>query len=183
MNPKNRPLFLIYILCFCLSSYSAQETFIRTSGDVLEVALPLSAIAMTLIEKDPQGSKEFLIGFGVNFLTTHSLKRLINKERPNGGNHAFPSGHTAASFFSAAFIYKRYGKKYGIPALVIASYVGYSRFQGKSPPHDIWDVLGGAALGSITALLFTTSVNNKIQLSPSISQNSFILGARISIGS
>lgn len=174
-------LLLIWI---CLpNTFFGQDNFIRQSGDILQIVLPGTALGMTVIEKDWQGTQQMAIGFGVNFVATHGLKRIINKERPNGGNHAFPSGHTAAAFQGATFIYKRYGKKYGIPAIVLAGFVGYSRTVGDLPPHDGWDVLGGAVLGTLSGILFTTSVDDKVQLSPSISQNSLILSARITIGS
>ena len=64
---------------------------------------------------------------GFSFMVMHSLKRITNKERPNGGDYSFPSGHTSAAFTGAGFIEKRYGLKVGIPAYILASYVGWSR--------------------------------------------------------
>lgn len=187
LGSKNKNVILrqcnIIILLIFPLTVNAQTDFIRTSGDIIQIALPASAFGTTLLERDMKGTEQMALGFGVNFAATHGLKRIINKERPNGGQHAFPSGHTAAAFQGATFIYKRYGKQYGIPALALAGFVGYSRTVGDLPPHDFWDVFGGAILGSVCGIILTKSREEKIQLSPVISQNSLILSARITIGS
>lgn len=89
---------------------------------------------------------------------THGLKRTIDKERPNGGRHSFPSGHTSAAFQGASFIHKRYGAKYAIPAYVGATFVGYSRIQADK--HDMTDVLAGAAIGTLSSWYFTKEYGN-----------------------
>ena len=38
---------------------------------------------------------------GASFVVTHTIKRVVNKERPNGGDFSFPSGHTSAAFTGA----------------------------------------------------------------------------------
>ena len=95
---------------------------------------------------------------GTSFVITHAIKRLINKQRPNGGNYSFPSGHTSAAFTGAAFIERRYGLKVGIPTYLLASYVGWTRVE--SNYHDKWDVLGGAIVGIGSAYLFTKPFKN-----------------------
>ena len=95
---------------------------------------------------------------GMSLVITHSLKRIINKERPNGGDYSFPSGHTSAAFTGAAFIERKYGFKYGIPSYLLASYVGWTRIQANK--HDKWDVLGGAIIGIGSAYIFTKPFKN-----------------------
>jgi membrane-associated phospholipid phosphatase len=82
------------------------------------------------------------------------MKYTIDAERPNGGDHSFPSGHTSTSFASAEFIRGRYGWSYGIPAYVVASFVGYSRVESKQ--HHTRDVIAGAVIGIGSSYLFTT---------------------------
>ena len=93
---------------------------------------------------------------------THGLKILINKERPNGGDYSFPSGHTSAAFTGAAFIEKRYGYKVGVPAYLLASFVGWSRVNANK--HDYWDVLGGIIIGYGSAYIFAKPINKKVEL-------------------
>lgn len=149
-------IFLLSILHFSLNGQN--KSGIELSGDIIQIAIPSSAFLTSILKKDKQGIKQFGIGFGLNFIATHGLKRLINKERPNGGAHAFPSGHTSAAFQGATYLLIREGKSYGIPGLALASFVGYSRINAKK--HDAWDVLAGATLGSLMSLICTDKKDN-----------------------
>ena len=105
---------------------------------------------------------------------TYALKYLIKKERPDGSDkHSFPSMHTSVSFTGAAFIQRRYGWKWGIPAYAIASYVGWSRTYAKK--HDWWDVVAGAALGAGSAYIFTRpfATKHNLSISPVASDKHF----------
>ena len=103
------------------------------------------------------------VGPGMGVLTQF----LVKKERPDGSdNHSFPSMHTSVSFTGAAFIQRRYGWKWGIPAYAVATYVGWSRTYAKK--HDWWDVAAGAAMGIGSAYIFTRPFAQKhnLTLSP-----------------
>ena len=131
----------------------AQNDYIEKTGDVIQIALPSAALVSTIIWRDGQeGPWQFVQTMAVSTILTHGLKRAINKPRPNGGNLAFPSGHTSAAFTGAAFIQKRYGWKWGIPAYALAGFTGWSRVHANK--HDYWDVLGGAVVGIGSAYLF-----------------------------
>ncbi|ADV49094.1 phosphoesterase PA-phosphatase related protein [Cellulophaga algicola DSM 14237] len=133
----------------------AQDKAIETSGDILLFSLPVMALTGSLIAKDYEGTWQFTKGALLNQGVTIGLKYALNKDRPYGnGERAFPSGHTSTTFQSAAFIQKRYGWKYGIPAYALAGFTGYSRINAQA--HDGWDVLAGAVVGVSSAYLFTT---------------------------
>lgn len=127
---------------------------IERSGDAIQILLPTAAFGTTFYLDDRRGRGEFYRSFLTTFVVTHSLKRITQKKRPDGGDHAFPSGHTGAAFQGAAFIQHRYGWAYGLPAYLGASFVGYSRIHADR--HDLADVLAGAALGIATNVAFTT---------------------------
>jgi membrane-associated phospholipid phosphatase len=164
-------------LIFSINS-NAQSNTIETSGDILQIVLPSVAFGSTLIYKD--GTKpawQFAKTYGSTFLVTHGLKRLIDKKRPNGGHHAFPSGHTSSAFAGAAFLQKRYGWKIGAPAYLLASYTGWTRIDSKQ--HDTWDVLGGALVGTLSAYIFTEAYHsNQLELSFGRSDESMLLVLR-----
>lgn len=168
-------IFLINLLFFWNTSYTQNEA-IETSGDVLLVALPVAAISSTLIMGDKDGSWQFFKGFAVNGIATYSLKFLVKKERPDlSNNHSFPSGHASATFQSAAFIQKRYGWKFGIPAYSLASYTGFTRLNANK--HEFVDVLAGAVIGVGSAYIFTTPYQNeKMELTFSKSDESYLVG-------
>ena len=60
-------------------------------------------------------------------------------------DYSFPSGHTLASFEAATVIFLNH-KKLGIPALILASLIAFSRLY--LYVHWPTDVLGGALLGA-----------------------------------
>jgi len=79
------------------------------------------------------------------------LKATVDEERPNGGSHSFPSGHTAQAFVAATFMHKELGHKsvwYSIGAYSMATTVGVFRILNDS--HWISDVLVGAGLGILS---------------------------------
>ncbi len=148
---------------------------VKTSGDVLLVALPTSVALTTLILDDKKGSWQFAKGFVANVAVTTALKYAINKRRPyHGGYQAFPSGHTSVTFQSASFIHRRYGFKYALPAYALAAWTGYSRINATR--HDGYDVLAGAAVGIGSSLLFTTPYQREhINLEVASYEDGFIL--------
>ena len=122
-------------------------------GDFLQVGLPLLALGITKFSEDTDGKAQFWKSFLVSNSTTYLLKILVEKERPNGSCcESFPSGHTTAAFSGAMFIQQRYGSKYGIPSLLLASFVGYSRVYAKK--HYWIDVICGAAIGIFSNVFF-----------------------------
>lgn len=82
------------------------------------------------------------------------LKNLIARPRPcwlvempllipNPTDFSFPSGHTLSSFISA-FVLMRINRKFGIPALVLAALMAFTRMYLFA--HFPTDILGGIAL-------------------------------------
>lgn len=133
------------------------EYALEDTGDVLQIALPLSAGLISIIKKDYQGTKKLAFSYGTTLAITYSLKYLTKKQRPEGRNRfdSFPSGHTSSAFSGASFLQRRYGWNYGIPAYILAGLVGVSRIEGPDDYHDIWDVIGGAVVGIGSTYLFT----------------------------
>jgi len=167
----------IFIFCFLLPKMLlCQTSTTETIGDIGQILLPLAAGSTTLLLKDKEGTKQFLKSTVVNASTTYILKYVINKKRPNGGNHSFPSGHTSSAFSGASFIQRRYGWKYGIPAYALAAFTGYSRVYAKK--HYTVDVVAGAIIGVGSTYLFTTPYQKEhMELTlDTTSENDFLVG-------
>ena len=167
-------MFLCFFQITCVlgqdpgSDHEAWEYALESTGDVLQLALPLTAATVTLIEGDYDATKQFAYSYGSTLVLTYSMKYLIRKKRPEGRNRfdSFPRGHTSSAFSGASFIQRRYGWKYGWIAYTLAGIVGVSRMEGPDGFHDIWDVLGGAAVGIGSTYIFTLPSNqDKIDLS------------------
>ncbi|MEW6600251.1 MAG: phosphatase PAP2 family protein [Nitrospirota bacterium] len=120
---------------------------------MLQIVLPAAALGLTVYHVDGEGALQFGKAAVLTLGITYGLKYAVNEERPNGGGHSFPSGHSSMSFSASEFIRKRYGWKYGIPAYAAASFVGYSRVEARQ--HYVHDVIAGAAIGIASSYFFT----------------------------
>ena len=156
-------LSLLVALCMPMK---AQKTFVERSTDVLSVTPTLAALTVSIVENDTKGMAELGLSTAATLVANYALEASIKKSRPDGtGNHSFPSTHTALAFDGASYLMKRYGWKWGIPAYSVSTYVAWGRVYADK--HDVWDVLGGAALGTAAALVFTHSRNSGVLLSVS----------------
>ena len=89
----------------------------------------------------------------LNGAITRVLKIVVDRQRPKGGGHAFPSGHTSASFASAGVLQQHFGWKAGAPAYAVAGFVAWTRVRDRA--HWVSDVVFGAALGLASARAVT----------------------------
>lgn len=71
---------------------------------------------------------------------------------PFSKDFSFPSGHTGASFAAAVVFFKKLPHKYGIPALIIAGLIAFSRlYLGVHYPTDvICGVISGVLIGLLS---------------------------------
>ena len=160
---------------------SGTQKRIRTSTDVVAVALPAAALAATLIQEDWEGLKEGAFTAAATAGATLILKYTIKEKRPDFSNtHSFPSGHTSVTFAAATYIGRRYGWKWSIPAYALSTYTAWGRVYGRK--HHWWDVAAGAAIGAASAMIFTHPYLRKheVALVPAVSETSagVVLGFR-----
>ena len=158
MPPGLKCAAALWALLNAAPLWASENPFGRTStgeaGDVLELALPVSAAVAAIAHRDWEGARQYSMGAVSVLAVTYALKDAVERERPDGrSNNSFPSGHTAVATHAAAHLRRRYGLKWGIPAYLAATYVGYSRVYDDRHYED--DVLVGAALGMLSAELFT----------------------------
>jgi membrane-associated phospholipid phosphatase len=136
---------------------------IETSGDILRVAIPVAAWGVAWHRKDGEGQRRFAYAMAGTLASTYALKKVVDKNRPNGDDEAFPSGHAATAFSGASFIHRRYGFRESVPWYLASAYVGWTRVDADE--HDEVDVLGGAAL-AIAWTWFFVRPNEKSQITP-----------------
>lgn len=106
----------------------------RTYGIAVILALFLDVVITN-------GILKLLIARPRPFLTHADIIPLI---KPPGG-FSFPSGHSASSFAVSFVLYKLLPKRVGIPAVVLAVLIGFSRmYLGVHYPSD---VLAGLVVG------------------------------------
>ena len=109
-------------------------------------------------------------------ITNSVLKNLIKEARPfvtypeiiplvthvSASSYAFPSGHASASFAAAPLFFHYLPKKFGIPALILAFLVSFSRLY--LGVHYPLDVLAGVVIGLGCAWLAVKMVQEVLKL-------------------
>ena len=88
--------------------------------------------------------------FSVAVMTAlvRGIKPIVDRTRPNGSNHSFPSGHTATAFMTATMLHMEYGWRspwWSIAGYTMAAYTGVSRILNNR--HWLTDVIAGAGIG------------------------------------
>ncbi len=141
-------------------------TFITRLGDggILWIAI---AVALLCFKKTRKIG--ITVGLGLiitTILGNEILKKIFERPRPfategallqgdellvkQPGQFSFPSGHTGSSFAAAVSIFL-YNKRFGIPALIMAALIGFSRLYVYV--HFPSDVIVGAAVGTLSAVV------------------------------
>jgi len=133
------------------------EDFFGAGATLGQATLPIAASAATW-GVGKLGGSETLTSFGSDLFRAQavtgifdlSLKAAFNRTRPNGAPYSYPSGHSSTAFATAGVVYSHFGPKAGIPAFMLATYVGFSRLQQNK--HYLSDVIAGGLLGSFVSL-------------------------------
>jgi len=95
----------------------------------------------------------------LNGVITRVVKIAVNRKRPSGGGHAFPSGHASAAFASAGVLQQHFGWKGAVPAYAAASFMALTRVRDRA--HWVSDVAFGAAVGLASARAVTRGHQSK----------------------
>jgi membrane-associated phospholipid phosphatase len=110
----------------------------------------------------------------VNGVLTQGLKFAVDRTRPNGSSHSFPSGHTSATFATAAVIQEHYGWKVAVPFYALGGYVSVSRMVDRQ--HFASDVVFGAALGIVSGRAASFGHGpHRVFVSPSLQPGGFVV--------
>lgn len=91
-----------------------------------------------------------LTAYAVIGVMVNGAKYTVRDMRPNGKKrNSFPSGHSAVAFVGAELVREEFGLKYGVPAYILATGVGFLRMYNEK--HWINDVFAGAGVGILGA--------------------------------
>ena len=114
----------------------------------------------------------------LNAAATHGTKALVQRRRPNGGRHSFPSGHASSTFATAAVLQRHLGWRAGVPAYALAAYTGASRLADDK--HFLSDVIFGAAVGIVVGRTVTIGLgSSRVQLTPTTARGAIGLLATV----
>ena len=183
-------LVVSLLLLFVGLPAHAEDEDITDAGDYLQIILPTIAGVSTLFAGNPEGGLvdkegfyQFSKSLGASLATMGVGKGISGKLRPDASDRSsHPSGHTTAAFAGAGFIDQRYGHAWGIPSLLAAGFVGYSRVQADK--HFADDVTAGASIGMMYNWLFVTpqSESNSFSMMPLMVDGGYGLAFNITDG-
>lgn len=134
----------------------ALAVFFDQAGAHGEIWIAFTAVLLAF-RRTRRAGLAMALALGLYMLAGHcALKPLFARPRPCDVNtaitilvkrphgHSFPSGHTASAF-AAAFALWLQNRKLGVPALVLAAFIAFTRLY--LYVHFPTDVLGGLVLG------------------------------------
>jgi membrane-associated phospholipid phosphatase len=103
---------------------------------------------------------------------TQAIKASVDRTRPDGGHLSFPSGHSSATFATAAVLQRHYGWMVGVPAYAVASYVATSRLSENK--HFLSDVIFGAGVGIVSGRAVNVGTNrHTFAIAPTIAPGAY----------
>jgi membrane-associated phospholipid phosphatase len=144
---------------YCASARAENAGTVR-AGDIATVLIPLVTFGIAYAKHDVEGEKQWLRDLGVSVVVNTGLRVAFNEtswgKRPNGSDYGFPSGHAGFVFSQAGFLQERYGWKYGVPVLTLATAISYIRV--REDKHHWRDVIAGGALGYGAAMITVTPI-------------------------
>lgn len=121
---------LVCLIFLCVRKY-------RKTGAAASLSLVLDFALVNLWLKNAVArTRPFVAMEGLELIT----------RRPR--DFSFPSGHTGVFFAVASVLFLTQPKKIGVPAVILAALVGFSRLYVGA--HYPTDVLGGAVIGCFT---------------------------------
>lgn len=137
------------------SSYAKLGNFAGNGATQAGLAIGLYTIGkLTHDDEAIHLGSDFIRVQLLNGIFTEVLKYSVNRTRPTGSHYSFPSGHTSASFATAAVVQAHLGWVAGAAAYAGAGFVGWCRL--RADQHWLSDVIVGSAVGIISGNTVTT---------------------------
>lgn len=159
-----------------LSAWAAKKgpasyaTIGNVSGDAItQASLALGTYAIGKLAHDDEAihlGSDFIRGQLLNGLFTEALKYGVNRTRPTGSSHSFPSGHASASFTTASILQAHLGWAVGAAAYAGAGFIGWARL--RDDQHFLTDVIVGSAIGILSGQTVTNGHHHprSVQIAP-----------------
>ena len=136
--------------------------FITSLGDSGWIWIACTIMCLVLVKYRKVGCLSALSLIGSLVINNLLLKNVIARTRPyeaveglmrlieKQSDFSFPSGHTGSSFAAAVIFFIYLPKKFGIPALILAFLISFSRLY--VGVHYLTDVLVGGLIGTAIAI-------------------------------
>jgi len=157
------------VRCAFLDVVMTWITFLGDEGIIWIIA----GVALRITEKYRKYGVVLLLGLLMgSIIGNNIIKPIVERARPctvdpsvqllidRPSSFSFPSGHTTSSFVGATVLMKA-NRKFGIPAVIVAALIAFSRMY--LYVHFPTDILGGIVLGVAIGLV-GVAIANKVKL-------------------
>ena len=157
----------------------ANDSDLEDVGDIVAFALPAVAAGIAVLHRDTEGLVSFGKAYAMQGVAAYSLKTLIPVDRPRQGrsDKSFVSGHVASAASAAAFLHRRYGWRYALPAYALTAITAYSRVAVDK--HRPREVIGGALIGMAISYAVTVPADQGVFIAPLIGGGAY--GAQLTL--
>jgi hypothetical protein len=141
-----RRAILVCAVLVIPASASAASGDLRKVGNILTVALPVTAIGVSLLHhRDWRGLGEFAVSAGLTVGSAYMIRQMVREQRPDHSDfHTLTPPDLALADASADYLWSRYGWRYGVPAYLASALVSYSLSDAKK--NHWYDTLASGAL-------------------------------------
>lgn len=165
MRRSSKKLAGLAALSCCCAPANASNKSWDNASTIGRDALVGAAIGVPVIQGDWSGILQAGGSVGAARLVSYGFKEAFPEMRPDRSDRkSFPSGHTSVSFAAAATLQNRYGWELGLPAQLVAAFVGVARV--KADKHHWYDIAAGAGIGEVSGFLITSRRNNRVHVFP-----------------
>lgn len=143
--------------------------WITSLGDAGKIWIVLTIVLLFYPKTRKVGIMSAVALLGSLLINNYLIKNLVQRPRPfvtftdlriiipTPSEFSFPSGHTSSSFAAAAVFYRHLPKKLGLPSVILAGLIGFSRlYVGVHYPTD---VIAGALMGILLSYMAEFLVN------------------------
>lgn len=119
-------------------------------GQLIPNVLYIGGMSFSGWKGDPEGYRRAIGMFKASAYSTSVttiLKYTVREPRPidSDWKNSFPSGHSTTAFAFSGYVMAEHGYWYGVPALLLSSFIGYSRINDNM--HWLHDVVAGGTIG------------------------------------
>src|SRR5260221_778882 len=90
---------MVFFLATIAPTVKASDA-IASAGDILQIALPITAAGLTLAYRDGEGALQFGEAASGTLGVTYALKYAVHETRPDGGHQSFPSAHPSLAVYA-----------------------------------------------------------------------------------
>lgn len=155
---------------YAVSRNGADDRFVtgvEQYGRHLNTLIPLGT---ALVLRDAKGLGQIFGTISAGTAATHIPKRLLDDveiagtrlgQRPSGGNHNMPSGHSALASAGAYIAVRRYSGWFGLivwPVLLLTMYARYML-----DAHTVSATIAGAIIGILVAAAWVRPADHRAQ--------------------